>query len=137
MLFGGWIRLVSILAKRSTPGSVFWGRVNNVPIDSTDSSSNRLECPSTTRPQEGHACSVDHTLVPVPESYANSYFVKFLLTMLVCGSIVLANAHTLPKPSTDGVGPRYCPSIFKKVNWPPVTLRSTFFFCRYSYFGDL
>ncbi|KAG5176089.1 glucose inhibited division protein A-domain-containing protein [Tribonema minus] len=61
---------------------------------------------------------------PSPFSYMNAVRGVALADRLIaCGKaytnaethrIVMESAHLLPAPSRDGVGPRYCPSLYKK-----------------------
>ncbi|CAM9402712.1 unnamed protein product [Scytosiphon promiscuus] len=70
---------------------------------------------------------------PLPFSYMNAHTgVSMADKLISCAKthtneethrIVMENAHTLPLPSVDGVGPRYCPSIYKKVERFPDRLQ--------------
>ncbi|CBJ28379.1 conserved unknown protein [Ectocarpus siliculosus] len=70
---------------------------------------------------------------PLPFSYMNALTgVSMADKLISCAKtytneethrIVIANGHKLPEPSVDGVGPRYCPSIFKKVERFPDRLQ--------------
>ncbi len=75
-----------------------------------------------------HACSILFSLYlqfpPEPFSFLNvNTDVKQIDNLISCAStytnaethkIVLEEAHQLPEEAKDGVGPRYCPSIYKK-----------------------